>query len=594
MAYLQKNVPPPNKVLTFTMNNFVGGLNNRSSQLQPNESFNLLNMKFDDESVMVKRDGVDYYDAHVITGSITYIDEFKPYQDTFQLIRASNTQVFSGTTKIADVAGKINGMNYMGAYYFVDGAKIRVYNKFPQAAGTYLKIVGTPVNSYVCMELVNPPAGYTPLPTEHISGVWVYDYATNRCWYEPCQNEINDTYKGANTLPTKPKYIEIHGDRLFLASDVTDDDNVYISDISNGFYFPVFLPLQLPPNGDKIVGLKSFHDSIVVGRKNDIYVIYGNTNRPEVADLVFRIKKVTTHTGFASQDAVDIVNNYLFYLGHDGNVYGMHTTKTDVDLLATQIINVHVDLFRTPINATVGDLSTASSVYYKDEWYLSIGDKTVVYSYRHKGFTMYRYSFLKMKSFYVQDYDLLYGGDNGRIMKNSTVYSDLGQPYHAFWTSMSMDMNEPTTYKQLREFYIVAHVFETYTSRIDVKFEIDYVNVDESYYLTNETSIWGKSKFGARFINRNIIASLPIVLGRRGRTLRFTMSNGYEPSAPVDTYAQLSGYPGLKEGTLVLVRGESKYYLYRNHEWVLQSNEDLFQPMKVYEVSGQYELRGKR
>lgn len=594
MVYIQKNVPPPNRVLTFTMNNFVGGLNNRSSIVQENQAQDLINMKFEDETVMVKRDGVEYYDGQALSTSVTYIDEFKPYNDVSQLIRASNTEVYAGSTKIADVAGKVNGRNYLGYYYFVDGAKIRVYGKFPQTTDTYTKVIGTATNTYRTFELANPPSGYTPLPTSHVQGVWAYDYTNNKCWYEPCENEVADTYKGANVLPVNPKYIEIRAERLYLAGSATDNDNVFITDIGNGFYFPVYLPIQLPPNSDQITGLVTFHDTVVVGRKNDIHVIYGNTNRTDLNTAMFQLKQVSTHTGFASQDAVDLVNNFLFFLGSDGNVYAMNTTKTDVDLLSTQIINTHIDIFKAPISVTTNDLATASSIFFKDEWLLAIGDKVLVYSYRHRAFTLYKYSNVNMKCFYVKDYVLLYGSNTGRVLKNSATYSDLGAPYQAFWKSRLLDMDEPTTYKQFREFYLVAHTFENFSSNIDLKFEIDHVDVDESYGLLNEASVWGKTKFGGRFINRNIVASLPIVLGRRGRTFRFTFSNGHFAQPSVANYADLTSYPGLKEGFLVYVTNDSKYYLFQDSVWTEQSNEALFQPMRVYEVSGQYELRGKR
>ena len=47
--------PPPNKIMTFTLSNFVGGLNNRSDQLEDNEALNLLNMEFADDTLMEKK-----------------------------------------------------------------------------------------------------------------------------------------------------------------------------------------------------------------------------------------------------------------------------------------------------------------------------------------------------------------------------------------------------------------------------------------------------------------------------------------------------------------------------------------------------------
>src|SRR5690606_32990345 len=195
------------------------------------------------------------------------------------------------------ISGNISGRNYMGMYYFADGANLFTYGKFPQASSTNIRIEGTPNAFYNVMKLVNPPVGFTPLASPAVRGVWVYDYINWKTWYEPCENEMDDTYKGANVVPTNPQFVEVHGDRIYISGSKDDDDNVFISDVGNGLYFPVFLPIQLPPNSDKINGMIVFHDSVVVGRSNDIHVIYGNTNRTDLSATLFRLKRINTHTG---------------------------------------------------------------------------------------------------------------------------------------------------------------------------------------------------------------------------------------------------------------------------------------------------------
>ena len=62
MAYIQKNTPPPNKILNFSLRNFSGGLNNASDLLEDNESSDLLNMSFVDETLLEKRKGQELFD----------------------------------------------------------------------------------------------------------------------------------------------------------------------------------------------------------------------------------------------------------------------------------------------------------------------------------------------------------------------------------------------------------------------------------------------------------------------------------------------------------------------------------------------------
>lgn len=596
MVYIQKNVPPPNNIIPFSLNSFNGGLNNRSSQLEANQASDLINMSFVDEELMHGRYGTTAYDAVDLPSSVLFIDEYKPYDATAQLLRCTSTELYSGSAKIATVSNAISGANYMGKYYFVDGAKINLYGTFPQADNLpHVDVIGTPVNADIVMQLVNPPAGYTPLGATYDTGVWKYDYTNLKCWYEPCENEIADTYKGENVLPVNPSYIAVHQDRLYISGSSDDDDNVFITDIMNGFYCPVFLPIQLPPNGDKVVGLFVFHDSIIVGRNYDIHVIYGNTNRTDLSNDLFRLKRVNTHTGFASHNAVSIAHNYMFFAGHDGNMYAMHTTQTNVDILATQILNHTIDIEKAPISVTNVDLASSYSVFFNDIWYVSIGDKLLLYSYRHRSWTLYKFTDFSPTSLYIKGYDLIIGINTGVSVKiDNTKYSDLGKPYQSYWSSKVMDYDQPSVFKQFREFFIVADTFSSYDSDINFTFEVDYIDVKDTHTIQNQISVWGKSKWGDRFINRNIVTSLPIIIGRRGRTLRVTFSNGYFPHSTVATKADLDNVLGKEEGMLVYVTDESAYYLYTDFSWVKQTDENLFQPMKVREVNGEYELRGKR
>ena len=71
----------------------------------------------------------------------------------------------------------------------------------------------------------------------------------------------------------------VHKDRLYATGNPNDPNMVYISDILNPYYFPASLPVQLPPDGDRVTCMRVFNDSIIFGRENDVYVLSGNTNR---------------------------------------------------------------------------------------------------------------------------------------------------------------------------------------------------------------------------------------------------------------------------------------------------------------------------
>ena len=462
MAYIQRNTPPPNKVYTFTLNNFAGGLNNRSEILQPNQCSDVLNMTFADDTVMEKRRGSTIVDTLRLNGELVFIDEYKPYNDTDVLIRATKTEVYVGNIKVANINGQITGVNFAGKYFFADGEKFYVWGKFPQTSTTYEEVIGTPDANYLLMEVVNPPQGFTPLGTEHTRGKVKYDYTNRKVWYEPCQNEIEDPYKKSNVLPQNPRYIVVHNGRLFVSGSKKDNDNVFISDLNNPYYFPVSLPIQLPPNSDKVVGLHVYDDSVVVGRHNDIYVITGMTNRTDMGVPVFRLKKVNTHTGFANHYAVNVAHNYLFFMGSDGNAYALSSIQGNERALASSILSRTVNFFKEPVNLVKDDIYEASSIFFDDKWYITMKDKILIYSYRHQAWTMYNN--LHARSFYKFKNILFWGNKDGQLCMPSEDYLDQGEPYEAYWRSKTFDMDEPSYYKQFKDFFIIAHTYDNVKS----------------------------------------------------------------------------------------------------------------------------------
>ena len=593
MAYIQRITPPPNKLLNFTLKDFSGGLNNRSDQLKDNEAPDILNMDFADDTIMEKRKGQEYFNEWQ-RDNTNFIGEFRPHQDEDVLVTATNTHLYIENEVLTDLNGSVNPINHNGRLMFADGDKLYVYAKFPQEESTYFKIHGNTINDYVLFEVVSPKDNHPRLDTSHVQGVLNVDYNNYTVYYEPCENEMLDNFMGANVVPKGAKYLVSHVGRLFVSGMEDDDDAVFISHISNPFYFPVTLPMRLPPNSDKIVGMHIFDDTVVVGRKDDLYAIFGRTNRPDTGFEPFSLRRINTHTGFANHKAIDIAHNYLFYLGNDGNVYALSSTRLDEKLISTTIISRQLDLFKHPINITRDDFKTANSVFFNDRWYLNIGDVTLVYFYRTRSWTLFKN--INATHMYVYKGKLIWSNKDGYIAQFSdNNYLDFGKPYKCYWHSKLMDMGDANSFKQFRECFLVAHTYEEHNSLINVRFEIDYTDVKDRVVIENQISIWGKSKWGDRLINRNINETYPIIIGRRGRNIRFKITNGYEIHGEVNTFDELETYRGRVEGVLVYVLDEEAYYLYTSREWVKQDIEnDLNQRLKFYQVNGDYELRGKR
>ena len=664
IAYIQRQTPPPNKIMTFSLQDFSGGLNNRSEQLEDHQASDLLNMDFADDTLMEKRKGQAYFDALELSDPVVFIDEYRPYHDPDVLIRATENHIYIETEVLSTIAGRPQGVNHSGRYFFADGEKLYCYGWFHQEEGTYRKIIGDPVNDYVLLEVVSPPDAHDQLGPEHTEGVLVVNYTDFEIYYEPCQNEFEDTYKGPNVVPEGVRYIISHNGRVYLAGADEDDDNIFISDIRNPFYYPPALPIQVPPNSDRIMGLTLFDNSVVVGRRNDIHAIFGNTNHPDMGVELFNLRRVNTHAGFASPDSMVVAHNYLFFLGSDGNAYALGSTRIDEKQLATNILSRTVDLFKYPIEAKAEGLDNAVSVFHDEKWFIALGEKVLVYSYRHMAWALW--DNFHTTAWYILDDELIWGRvDGATACFHENTYMDFGLAYLAFWYSKYFDMDDANSFKHFREMFVVAHTFHDHDSIIDLLFEIDYEDVRERVTVTNTLSVWGKSKWGERWINRIINESLPFQIGRRGRNIRFKLSNGFYIHDIVDDYGDLDTVEGRIHGVVAYVKhatgsgtatsmtdntltdtsktwsedefvgaeikitdGEEEYtrvvtgntedtitveedwkegysstptyeiqgshYIYLDGEWILLEEQDMNQRMKIHQVNGDYEMRGKR
>ena len=592
MAYMQ-GTPPANRIHQFKLEDFSGGLNNRTENILPNESANMVNMRYDERTGFTKRRGTRDYGLSDLPASLEYLDEYKPFRGEDTFVRCTSTALYIGDVKVKDVDNVVEGENFQNNYFFTDGTGLYVYGSFPQESSTYMRVEGTPVEGLKLMHVHTPRADYVPLSTEHMTGVTVYDYNTNRIMYEPCELEMQDTFKGANVVPEEAKFVVGHKNRLFISGMRDDDDNVFISDALNPFYFPVYLPIQMPPNSDVVRGLVIYDDAVVVGREHDIHAILGGTNRTDAAEPAFTLKRINSHCGFMSNKCINVAHNYLFFVGSDENTYALSSANNDVKILATQLLNQKVDFKKRPLSLAREHIEDARTYFFKDDWYITVGEIVLVYSYRSQSWSLF--NGIGARCFYHKGEHLLYGRRDGITGTFSEEYLDFGEPFKAYWESKTFDMDDPISFKHFRDFYLLMHVFEDFVSDIRLKVYIDYVEHDLEFTLRSAISLYGVSKWGDLYINQNVLPSQAISLNRRGRFIRFMIMNSYNPQDTVFAKTDLNTITARKfNETLVKTTQDDKYYLFTRDGWVEKTMIDLNQPLKFYEISGEYEFRKKR
>ena len=604
--------------ITFSIKNFTGGLNNvvSPSRISDSESPDLLNVRFRKDGVLEKRSGLASYNflapGHTINGDLNGAWVIKVDDLREGLLLHVNRDLIYVTTQGIPVyipwgqASQLRSIElsvaqFQDKIYFVDNG-LRVH---------FLKIEEleddnpSPNIYYIC----DPPVGFTPKPKPATKGVTkeapsVYGKPNMiDTWYEPCEYELEDGYKGLNVTENfRKRYICVHKDRLYIAGNDEDSNMLYISDILNPFYFPASLPIQTPPDGDRIVALKEFGDSLIIGRKDSMFALTGNTNRP--GDEAYKLTKITTHTGVVNHKCIDNVQGFLFYVGNDSNLYKMSYAITDTPTLLTRKLNNTVDLKKAPLNKTKEDISNAHTFYdkYNGEWWVQLGKDSLVYNYDYQAWTRHTGCDNRMMLHYQDKFTLCRENCTFTYF-DDTVYYDydyeyptLRLPIPCYWTSKDIDFGEATRIKQIRDTYLVSEVFDEKKCDIRVKYDVDYVPIENESRVESEISLWDKARWDKnRFISTNIARSLPIMVGRRGRTFRAWIGNGYVFK---DYVEELPHQSESEPGDLFFCNG--KFYVriprdYETREYYRELSEDeLYQPMKIYELSGLYEFKGYR
>lgn len=601
MMYKMFNSNPQSQ---FAINNTAGGINNRTVEVSPNEAMDLRNMAFYDLALMEARRGSDIDTTMPsVSNKITWLHQYIAYNGGAQMVLGTDTSMNFGSIGTSPnlapsftfpTQGHADGVNFNGKYYFVDGSALYVYGTFPTVSDTHTAFTGTPDSLYHVFKVVAPPSNFTPLADPNTVGVTHYDFTNKQVWYEPCNHEMTDSYKGAVTLPPNPKYIEAFKGRIYVAGYTVSDNQLYVSDVSNPYYFPTATAVQLTPNGDLINCVTVYDNSIIIGRNHDIYALTGDTNNPTLTSMtLFSLRKLNSHSGIASNQATSQALNYLFFLGYDGNVYSLTSSTTNEKLMATTLMTDKLDLFADPYNFVPSDFNNSFCNFSNDKWYLSINNFIFVYSFRHKAWTVF--DNINARAMANLDGTLYWGTDDGKVCKfTDNNYYDRGKPYKSWWTSGWFDMKDQSNFKHFQEFFVSSATFDNFNSDINLTFEVDYRESNDAIQAESSRSVWGTSKFGDLFITKSINYTQPFYLGERGRRIRITMSNGYYLSQTVAQKQNLDSITGRTEGMLVQTLDTGYYYLYTDFNWKQVTDADLNQPMRVYSIVGLYEIRGKR
>lgn len=381
---------------------------------------------------------------------------------------------------------------------------------------------------------------YVPLDTNYIMGEEVWDDANHLCYYKPCVNELADDYSGGSYIPNAPTIIVTHSNRLFVSGDDKSPNAVFMSGYSavapQPLHFPSSASVSVKPNGQSIIDLVVFDNSLIIGRHEDMFCLYGDSEYPKSVvpnGTPFYVKQLDVSTGFMSADCGSMLNNFYIYLGYDGRFYKLNTPTTFVEYLMTRPIEYKCDIYKAPIGMSIYSTFNMSSVAYRNEvWFSLSNGYTIIYNYDNMAFTYY--TGLNASSFYTDGNVLYIGRFDGKFAyfcDGEDIYTDLDQPIVAKQYTKRYDFGSSANFKYFKRFMITSQTYDEILSSIDVNAEVDYFYVFdatvscETTIFNSNKSMFGISEWGDIFTNKDIIKSKYTNLDIKGRTIQFRFDN---------------------------------------------------------------------
>jgi len=571
----------------MTVDNFAGGLNNvePDTVIADNESTDCRNMRFIGNTLMEKRPGTALYceTLPTLSGSITWVDRYAPQLGDGKIVQATNSELYIGGKKLCDVEGQVHGVTYNGMYYFVDGKHLWVYDgnnvyrvikapiahitekvsttvivvdNVPEQTKTGDKVyitagaLGQETNYVSTIKSISgknitlsdslsgtpvtlaPVLFYDPGSEKATEGSEVWNTDNGVAYYQPCLNELADSYAGEPYIPDSPNVIVVHKNRIFIAGDNTQPHAIYCSTFSPEaplpLYFPSGIYLQVKPDGKPIVDLVVFDDALIIGRNNDIYVLYGSSEYLDLSDDPFYIKQMDSTVGFMNTDCGALLNNYYIYLGYDGRFYKLNTPTTYVEYLMTRPLPWKCDIYSDPFDIEQNSIVKTSTVAYRNEIYFNINeDLTVIYNYDNQAFTYY--TGWKSSALHSLGISLLVGRTDGvlSVYKDDVeIYLDMNEPIDACYFTKRFDLGNSANYKYFKSFMLSTHAYDDFTSDVSVSVEIDYYEktvdtIANSNISRFGTAVWGRDRFN----NKNLYKTPYINLDVRGRTIKYIFKN---------------------------------------------------------------------
>lgn len=265
-----------------------------------------------------------------------------------------------------------------------------------------------------------------------------------------------------------------HWDRLVLYGDTTQPEIIYFSHLHNGAYFPTTNTLAVEDDQKEGVSrIVRYRDILVAFTPTSIQAIFGKS------PMDFQRVKLHPTIGAIAPDSVEVMENYVTFLSHEGIQILKSVSYTENRL--------NVEKIDTRIHNIVPRHKDACGAVFDNQYHLLFPQDNLRVRYYYnfgRVWTRDVSEKLNFSKFYKYGDDL-YGQDRetGNVFRfDKDIYTDDGHAYQVRFGLKAFDFGAPYNPKKLKELQLLLR---HYTENVSLEI---YVYADAGLVVDPDVS----------------------------------------------------------------------------------------------------------
>jgi len=338
--------------------------------------------------------------------------------------------------------------------------------------------------------------------------------------------------------PTCPLQ-EVHKNYHFLAGNATYKSRLYYSNVADNETWTALDFVDVAPDdGDVITGLHSTLDALIIFKRYNVYVLYGDSPTYVEGLTLWRIKKASTDTGAINQQSIVQINKNLVYpssnLGVQAFGGSISSETIEFDSLSSRLLSKDITPTYGALN--LSRLGQACAINFDYKYILAVpngssvsNNYNLVYDYLNSCWYFWNIPANCFTAFRTGGVDTLYFGSptTGFVYKYTpSTYTDAGTAINAYYYTKDYNLGSSTKDKEFYKFYVTLNKSSDFTLTIEPIIDMETSAGEYSIPSQSDSSVWGTMIWGTSgWGGATSHPSDAQIMNNRGKFIRFKFSN---------------------------------------------------------------------